>query len=71
MTEKSLIELNKEPNIALKKISDRNGSRGGETKWPLCILHLILEQLMNGTPPTSIYQNIVLQLALTIPAVEV
>ena len=32
LKEKSLIELNKEPRIALKQIRYRNGSIGGEKK---------------------------------------
>ena len=69
-TEKSIVDLNKDPKISLKKIRDRNDYRGSGTRWPLCIVKLILEQLVNSTPPTFICHNIVSRLALTIPFVE-
>ena len=71
LTEKSIIELKKDPNIDFKKIRDRNGSIGGGKKWSLWILLLILVQLVNGTTPTSICQNIVSHLALTMLSLEV
>ena len=70
MTEKILIDLNKDPNIDFNKNRDRHGSRGGGTKGPLWIVQLILQQLVNVTPPTSIFQNIVSHVSPTIPSVE-
>ena len=37
----------------------RSGRRGA-TSWPLYVWELILEQLVNGTPPTSVNANIVM-----------
>ena len=37
LTEKSLVKLNRDPDIDFKKIRDSNGSRGGEEKWLLWI----------------------------------
>ena len=42
LTEKRLIELNKEPETDFNKIRGRNGSRGGGKKWPLWVVQLIL-----------------------------
>ena len=70
MTEKRLIELNKDTKIDFNKVRGRNGSRGDGKKWPLWIVQLILEQLVNVTPPTSIFQNIVSHVTPTIPSVE-
>mmetsp|Transcript_9019 Transcript_9019/g.15350 ORF Transcript_9019/g.15350 Transcript_9019/m.15350 type:complete len:310 (+) Transcript_9019:2116-3045(+) len=41
------------------------GSRGGGWVWPLWIVQLILEQLVNGTPPTAIPKNIRAQARLS------
>ena len=40
------------------------GRRGGGSKWPLKVVQLVIEQLVNGTPPTSIRCNIVSCVAL-------
>ena len=69
MTEKILIDLNKDPNIDFNKNRDRHGSRGGGTKGPLWIVHLILEHIVNGTLSTPICHNIISQVALTTPYV--
>ena len=37
----------------------RHGQRGA-TSWPLYVWELILEQLVNGTPPSSVSANIVM-----------
>ena len=57
--------------IYFKRLRDRNGCRDGGTKCLLWIVNFILEQIVNGTPPTYICQNFVSQVALTIPSIEV
>ena len=57
--------------MLFNKIRDRNRYRGRGTKFPLWIVQFILEQLVNVTPKTSIYQNIVSNVSLTMPPVEV
>jgi hypothetical protein len=37
----------------------RGNRKGGASSWPLFVWELILEQLVNGTPPTSVNSNIV------------
>ena len=44
-----------------------NQARGGAHTWPLWMVQLILEQLVNGTPPSAISANIASQAALTMP----
>jgi len=41
--------------------------RGNE--WPLWMLQLVLEMLVNGTPPSAVSSNIASQVALTTPGV--
>ncbi len=38
---------------------ERGNRKGGASSWPLFVWELILEQLVNGTPPTSVNSNIV------------
>ena len=40
------------------KIRD-SGARGGQLSWPHYIWESIIEQLINGTPPSSVNANIV------------
>jgi hypothetical protein len=41
------------------KIKGGSGQRGGASSWSHFVWELILEQLVNGTPPTSVNANIV------------
>ena len=43
--------------------------RGNE--WPLWMLQLVLEMLVNGTPPSAISANIASQASLTTPGVTI
>ena len=44
----------------MKIFGKEHGNRkGGASSWPLFVWELILEQLVNGTPPTSVNSNIV------------
>ena len=43
------------------------GKHGGNAKWPLWMLQLVLELLVNGTPPSSIPANIVSHVAIMNP----
>ena len=50
--------------VSIKK-EITTGRRGGGSKWPLKVVQLVIEQLVNGTPPTSIRFNIASFLALS------
>lgn len=41
------------------KVIEKEASKRGRSSWPLYIWDLILEQLVNGTPPSSVNANIV------------
>ena len=43
------------------------GRRGGGSKWPIPVVQLVIEQIVNGTPPSSIRSNIASFFALTMP----
>ena len=44
-------------HLAIKR--ERNvGRHGGSSKWPVHIILLIFELLVNGTPPSSVAANI-------------
>ena len=47
-----------ELSVPIKKIKKVRTGRGGSSSWPLYIWDLILEQLVNGTPPSSVSANI-------------
>ena len=57
-------ELNTMNKLHFKK-ERTTGRRGGGSKWPLKVVQLVIEQLVNGTPPTSIRCNIASFLALS------
>ena len=38
---------------------ERGNRKGGASSWPLFVWELILEQLVNGTPPTSVNSSII------------
>jgi hypothetical protein len=48
----------------------RKGQRGA-TSWPLFIWELILEMLVNGTPPTAISSNIVIFIQRFSPRIKI
>ena len=45
--------------VPIKTIAKSRDGRGGTSSWPLYVWELIIEQLVNGTPPTAINSNIV------------
>ena len=45
---------------------ETNGQEKGK-EWPLWILQLVLEQLVNGTPPSAISSNIASHASLATP----
>ena len=44
---------------------------GGSYTWPIWMIHHILEQISNGTPPSAISPNIAYQATLAMPGVKV
>jgi hypothetical protein len=60
------------PSLSFKKMRrDTSATWGGAFTWPLWMVQLVLEQLVNGTPPTSISPNIASHIKLTMPGVDV
>lgn len=45
--------------VPIKTIAKSRDGWGGTSSWPLYVWELIIEQLVNGTPPTAINSNIV------------
>ena len=45
--------------VPIKVIAKSIDGRGGTSSWTLYVWELIIEQLVNGTPPTAINSNIV------------
>ena len=62
--EQGIAEIRKERD------SMRSGKKGGALVWPLWMLQLVLEILVNGTPPASIQPNIASHIALLCPDVK-
>ena len=58
----------KVPITVMKK--ERIGKRGA-TRWPVFIWELIMEQLVNGTPPSSVNSNIITFVATMAPHIEI
>ncbi len=57
--------------VPVKEISKTRDGRGGTSSWPLYIWELIIEQLVNGTPPTSVNSNIVAMVKLFSPTTKI
>ena len=47
------------------------GRRGGSSKWPIPVVQIVIEQLVNGSPPTSIRCNIASFVALLMPTSDI
>ena len=47
-----------ELSVPIKEIKKTQAGRGGGLPWPLYMWDLILEQLVSGTPPSSVSVNI-------------
>ena len=58
----------KVPITVMKK--ERIGKRGA-TRWPAFIWESIMEQLVNGTPPSSVNSNIITFVATMAPHIEI
>ena len=66
---KKVIEL--EDSCPIKVFGKvRHGQRGA-TSWPFYVWELILEQLVNGTPPSSVSANIVIFIQRFSPRVKI
>ena len=76
-----LIDSQKNNDHPHKELSDYQGFKtvryykkvrsGKSNEWLLWILQLVLEMLVNGTPPSAIPKNIASQAALSTPEVIV
>ena len=58
------------PIEEIKKERD-TGTHGGGSSWPLYLWDLILEQLVNGTPPSAIWSNIVIHVKTFSPKTKI
>ena len=64
------IEVEKKNDIDIKEVKKTNeGGQSGHT-WPLWMLQVILESLANGTPPSSIPDNILSHLSIMNPDIK-
>ena len=66
------MKVNAQPVVTIGKVPQKEGSRkGGSHIWPIWIVQLILEQLVNGTLLASISPNIASQFDMAMPGVKV
>ena len=61
---------NNKVSKAIRKVREE-GKHGGSHTWPLWILQLVLEMLVNGTPPSAVTSNIASQIAIMNPHMKV
>ena len=57
--------------IPIKQIKKTRASNKGRPSWPLYMWDLILEQLVNGTPPSSVNDNIVAHVKKFSPTTDI
>lgn len=57
--------------MPFKCIEKVRQGRGGKSTWPLHVWELIIEQLVNGTPPSSVNDNIVAHVKTFSPKTEI
>eukprot|EP00957_Ditylum_brightwellii_P006264 475268-Ditylum_brightwellii.AAC.1 len=73
--QKQLQHTNKNVNTNKPQLEIKNkqkkGQCGGSSHWPLWVVQLILEQLVNGAPPSYIASNIASQAALTDTSIHI
>ena len=56
---KSNLNITDQPVFTIGKVLQKEGSgKGGSYNWPIWMVQLILEHLVNGTPPSAISLNI-------------
>ena len=68
-SEKKLIEM--ESVSPIKEIGKIHDGQRGSTSWPLYVWELILEQLINGTPPSAVNDNIRLHVEMLSPKTKI
>ena len=68
---KAKLKLNAHPVVTIGKLLQKYGSgKVGSYTWPICMVKLILEQLVNEIPTEAILPNIVSWADLYIPGVK-
>ena len=60
-----------EAAVPIKVIKKRREGKSGSTRWGVEIWELILEQLVNGTPPSSINDNIIAHVKKFSPSTKI
>ena len=69
---KADLKLNSQPVVTIGKLLQKDVSgKGGSYNWPIWMVQLILENLVNGTPPGDIPSNIASKPDLAMPEVKV
>ena len=68
----SNMKVNAPPVVTIWKVIQNEGSgKGVSHTWPIWMVELILENLVNGTPPKIISPNIASQAALAMTGLKV
>lgn len=57
--------------IPIKIVGKVREGRGGQARWPHYMWEIIMEQLINGTPPSSVNENIFAMLKTFSPSIEI
>jgi hypothetical protein len=60
-----------EAAIPIKVIAKSRDGRGGTSSWPLYVWELMIEQLVNGTPPTAMNSNIITMIKTFLPTTTI
>ena len=60
-----------EDSIPVKVFGKVRKVKGGTSSWPTYVWEIIIEQLINGTPPTSVNANIIRMIKTFSPSTEI
>jgi hypothetical protein len=60
-----------EDSIPVKVFGKVQKVKGGTSSWPTYVWEIIIEQLINGTPPTSVNANIITMIKTFSPSTEI
>ena len=65
------MKVTAQPVVTIGKVIQKEGARkGGSYTYPIWLVQLILEHILNGTPPAAISPKIASQAALAMPGVR-
>ena len=63
--------VSSEDSIPVKVFGKVCKVKGGTSSWPTYVWEIIIEQLINGTPPTSVNANIITMIKTFSPSTEI